>query len=106
MPCFLIITNIMSDHFRFVFYKKKITKSIFFFKKTETEPKSVQTDRFRFSSFRFGFLGQNPVQTGFGSVFFGLAWFFSGLARFFSVWVRFGFFGFRLIKLKPNRSVF
>jgi len=96
----------MSDHFRFVFYKKKITKSIFFLKKTETEPKSVQTDRFRFSSFRFGFLGQNPVQTGFGSVFFGLAWFFSGLARFFSVWVRFGFFGFRLIKLKPNRSVF
>jgi len=71
----------MDDHFRFVFYQKKITKSIFFLKKTETEPKSVQTDRFRFSSFRFGFLGKNPVQTGFCSVFF----------RFGSVFFRFGF---------------
>jgi hypothetical protein len=32
-----------------------------------------------------------------------LAWFWIGLSRFFfSVWVQFGFFGFRLIKPKPN----
>jgi len=71
-------------HFRFcsVFIKKS-NQTEFFFKKTETEPKPVQTYRFR-----FGFLEQKPVQTGlawffwFGSV---LARFFSGLARFFSV---------------------
>jgi hypothetical protein len=56
------------------------------------KPKSGQTDRFR-----FGFLGQKPVQTGlarfsgFGSGFSVLARFFSVLARFFSVWL--GFFG-------------
>jgi hypothetical protein len=50
---------------------KKITKPKLFKKKTETEPKPVQTDQFR-----FGFFGQKPVQTGlarffrFGSVFF------------------------------------
>jgi hypothetical protein len=41
-------------HFRFgsFFIKKKKTKPNFFFfiKKTETEPKPVQTDRFRFGS--------------------------------------------------------
>jgi hypothetical protein len=49
---------------------------------------------------------------GFDSVFFLLgsilARFFSGLAQFFSgifsVWVWFGFFGFRLIKPKPNQT--
>ena len=61
------------------FLYKKVTKPNFFLKK----PKSVQTDRFWF-----------------GSVFSG----FFYLARFFSVWVRFGFFGFRLIKPKSNRT--
>jgi hypothetical protein len=61
------------DHFRFgsIFIKKKVTKPKYFFKKTETEPKPVQTNQFW-----FGFLEQKPVQIG--------------LARFFSVWVRFG----------------
>jgi hypothetical protein len=75
-------------YFRFgsVFIKKS-NQTEFFLKKTETEPKPVQTDRFW-----FGFLEQKPVQTG--------------LARFFSGFVRFGFFGSRLKKPKPNRSVF
>jgi hypothetical protein len=68
------------------FLSKKVTKPKFFFeKKTET--------------------GSNR----FGSVF--SVWLgFSGLARFFfwfcfvSVW--FGFFGFLLIKPKPNRPIF
>jgi hypothetical protein len=71
------------DYFRF---------GLIFIKKTKIKP--VQTGRFR-----FGFLGQKPVQTG-------LAWFFRFcliLARFFRfdsifsvwlgfffVWVRFG----------------
>jgi len=100
------------------FLSKKVTKLKFFFKK---KPKLGQTGRFR-----FGFLGQKPVQTGlarffrfwlgflcfsgFGSVFFGLArffWFGSVLARFFrfgSVFCRFrfGFFGF--LFMKPNRT--
>jgi hypothetical protein len=71
------------DHFLFgsVFIKKKAIKPNFLLKKTETgsnRPVSV----------RFSFLGQKPVQTG--------------LARFFPVWIRFGFFGFRLIK--PDRT--
>jgi hypothetical protein len=62
-------------------------------KKKKTEPKPVQTDRFR-----FGFLGQKPIQTGlarffrFGSVFSDLTQFFS-LARFWlsflPVWLSF-----------------
>jgi hypothetical protein len=63
------------------FFIKKNNQINFFLKKTETEPKSFQTDRFRFSSFRFGFLGKNPVQTGFCLVFF----------RFDLVFFRFGF---------------
>jgi len=48
-----------------------------------------------FGSVPFNFLGQKPVQTG-------LAQFFSG---FFCLdLVRLGFFGFRLIKPKPNRT--
>jgi hypothetical protein len=68
---------------------------LFFLKKIETEPKPVQTDRFRF---RFVFLEKKPVQiglarfSGFGSVFFGL-----GL-----VW----FFRFQAYKTEPNQSVF
>jgi len=55
--------------------------------------------------FWLGFLGFGLVFSGFGSVFSVLARFFrfgSVLARFFSVSVRFGFFGFLLIK--PNRT--
>jgi hypothetical protein len=53
---FIIISR--RDHFRFdsIFIKKN--KTNFFLKKAETEPKPVQTDWFR-----FGFLGQKPVQT-------------------------------------------
>jgi hypothetical protein len=72
------------DYFRFgsVFIKKrKPNQKFFFLKKTETEPKPVQT-----GWFRFGFLGQKQVQTC-------LARFFPVLLGFFPVWVRFGFFG-------------
>jgi hypothetical protein len=104
------------------FLSKKVTKPKFFFlkKKTETEPKPTG-----FGSVRF--FGKKPVQTGlarfsrFGSVFSGfgsvfsvwlgfsgLAQFWLGFAQFFfgflSVSVRFGFFGFLLIKPKPNRT--
>jgi hypothetical protein len=69
------------------FLSKKKIKPIFLLKK----PKPVQTDRFR-----FGFLGQKPVQTGlalffqFGSV---LAWFFPVWLSFFAL-ARFFFFSF------------
>jgi hypothetical protein len=78
----------------FSFYKIKIIKLIFF-KKTGTEPKPVQTGRFR-----LGFLGQKPVQIGLARFFF-LVWlgFFSSFFLF-----GFGFFGCKLIKLKPNRT--
>jgi hypothetical protein len=87
------------------FLSKKVTKPKFFFKKkTETEPKPGQTDRFRFV-----FLGQKPVQTGlarFFPVWLGFLSFGSVLARFFPVFCRFrfGFFGFLFIKPKPNRT--
>ena len=101
------------DHFLFgLVFIKKVTKLKFIFlKKTKTgsnRPVLV----------RFGFLGQNPVQTGlarffqfwldflgFGSIFSVLAWFFRLsliLAQLFSV--RFGFFSFFLIKPKPNQT--
>jgi hypothetical protein len=88
-----------------VFIKKNNQIEIFFFEK---KPKPGQTDRFR-----FGFLGQKPVQTslarffrfwlGFGSVLPVWLGFFFG---FLSVSVRFGFFNFLLIKPKPNQPVF
>ena len=76
------------DHFQFgsVFIKKKVTKPNLFFKKNLNR---TETGSNRPISVRFGFLGQKPV------------W-----LDFFPVWVRFSFFGFRLIKPKPNRSVF
>jgi len=60
------------------FLSKKLTKlKIFFFeKKTETEPKPGQTDRFRFGSVRF--LEKKPVQTGLARFF----WFWLGFFRF------------------------
>jgi hypothetical protein len=68
------------------------------------KPKPVQTNRFQFGSV---FLDKNwfkPVWLGFDSGFlvwlsFGLI--FSGLGS-----VQFAFFDFRLIKPKPNQSVF
>jgi hypothetical protein len=90
----------MGDHFQFgsVFIKKQVTKPKFK-KKTKTEPKPVQTDRFRFSLVRFGlvFLDKNR----FGLVFFRFGSVFFGFGS-----VRFGFLDFRVIKPKLNRSVF
>jgi len=73
--------------------------SVFIKKNNQTEffKKKPKPNRNRFKPTGFGsvrFFGQKPAQTGlarffrFGSVFF----------------VRFGFFGFRLIKPKPNRT--
>ena len=88
------------------FLSKEVTKPNFFLKKkTETEPKPVQTDRFR-----FGFLEQKPVQTGLARFFpvwigFFLVWL--GFAQFFPGFlfrVRFGFSCSMLKKQKPNRT--
>jgi hypothetical protein len=69
-------------HFWFgsVFIKKS-NQTDFFKKKIETEPKPVQTDRFRFGSVQF-------FRTKTGSNWFGSV---------FSVWL--GFFGFFLVFL-------
>jgi len=105
--------------------------SVLFLSKTsnQTEKKNFiknETRSNRPVSVRFGFLGRKPVQTGLARFFrfwigffgYGLVFFvwlgfsvwigFSGLARFFSGFfsVRFGFFGFLLIKSKPNLPVF
>jgi hypothetical protein len=75
--------------------KKKVIKSKNFLKKNLTE-----TGSNRPVSVRFGFLGKNRLKpvwlgfSGFGSVYF---WFFVGFGS-----VRFGCFGFLLIKPKPN----
>jgi len=98
------------NHFRFGsvrFLSKKVTKSNFFFLKKKPKPNRNQVKPTGFGSVRFF-----RAKTGsnlFGSVFPV----FSVLARFFSVWlgffsgffsisVRFGFFGFLVIKPKPN----
>jgi hypothetical protein len=114
--------EIRGDHFWFgsVFIKKSNQTEIIFFLKKKPKPNRNRVKPTGFGSVRFGFLGQKSVQTGlvrffrfwlgfldFGSVF--SVWLgFSGLARFFSgflsVLVRFGFFGFLLIKPKPNRT--
>jgi len=84
------------DHFRFgsVFIKKNNQTKIIIFlkKKTETEPKPGQTDRFR-----FGFFRAKTGSNRFGSVFPVWLGFFPVFCRF-----RFGFFGFLVIK--PNRT--
>jgi hypothetical protein len=72
------------------FLSKKVTKPKFFFFEKKNRNRVKPTG---FSSVRFGFLGQKPVQTGFsgfGSVFSVLAQFFPVLARFFPVWFGFG----------------
>jgi hypothetical protein len=68
-----VTVNCRGDRFRFdSIFIKKYNQIKYFFKKTETEPKPVQTDQFRFGSV---FLGQKPVWIGFsvwlgfGSVF-------------------------------------
>ena len=74
----------------------------FFFKKNNQtgffKTKKPETDRFQFD---LVILEQKPIQNGFfcfGSVFSSLAWFFFRFG--------FGFFGFRLIKLKLNQTIF
>jgi hypothetical protein len=70
------------DYFQFgLIFIKKVTKTGFFFKKAETKSKPVQTDQFQ-----FGYFGEK-----------------TGSNRCLSFF-RFGFFGFRLIKPKPNRT--
>jgi hypothetical protein len=75
-------------------------------KKKLKKLKPVQTDEFRFGSVFWIKTGSN----WFGSVFrFCLIWLgffrfgsvFLVLARFFSVWVRLGFFDFRLTETDP-----
>jgi len=81
------IILIKNNYFLFgLVFIKKNNQTEFFFKKTETEPKPVQTDWVQ-----FGFLGQKPVQTGLARFFPVLARFFLGLALFFSGLARFGF---------------
>jgi len=100
------------DHFRFgsVFIKKSNQTEFFFFKKNRNR---TEIGSNRPVSVRFGFLGQKPVWlgfSGFGSVFFR---FWLGFFGFGSVWLDFfssflsvsvRFFGFLLIKPKPNRT--
>jgi hypothetical protein len=79
-------------------YKKKVIK-LNFLKKNLNRTKTGSN-----RPVSVWFFGQKPVQPVLLD-FFGLARFFSDLARFwliFSVWVRFGSFGFKLIKSKPN----
>jgi hypothetical protein len=86
-------------HFQFgsVFIKKNNqTEIVFFFKKTETELKPGQTDRFRSGSV---FLEQNrfkPVWLGFFWFWLGFFWFFVG---FGSV----QFFAYKA-ETEPNRT--
>jgi hypothetical protein len=47
--------------------------------------------------FRFGYFGENTGSNRF-------IWFFPVWLGFFLIRVQFGFFGFKLIKLKPNRT--
>jgi len=79
---------------------------------------NIRSDHFQFDSVRF--FRTKTGSNRFGSVFSVLAWFFPVWLGFGSVWlgffpiwhglfsglgsVRFGFFGFRLIKSKPNRT--
>jgi len=82
------IILIRDDYFWFgLVFIKKITK-LNLKKKTETEPKPVQTDRFRFGSVRFF-----RIKTGsnrFASVFSDFGSVFSQFGSFFPVWLDFG----------------
>jgi hypothetical protein len=86
-PDYGAMVVIKGDHFLFdLVFIKKNNQTKFFFKKTET-------DRIQFKP------------TGFGSVFRTKTG-STGLVRFFQVFLVRVRFGFRLIKSKPNRSVF
>jgi hypothetical protein len=74
------------------FLSKKVTESNFFKKKTETEPKPGQTDRFRFGSV---FLGQKPVQTGLARFWLGFFWFGSVFFRVFFCFGSVRFFAYK-----------
>jgi len=80
------------DHFPFglVFIKKSNQPEFFLKNQNRFKPTS-------FGSLWFGFFGQKPVWLGFGLFWLSFFRFGFGLVRFF---------GFRLIKSKPNRSVF
>ena len=91
----------------FIYKKNNQTKNFIFWNWTETGSNRLVSVRF---------LGQKPAQTGLAR-FFRFDSVFSVLARFFPVWlgffsdfffglgsIRFGFFGFLLIKLKLNRT--
>jgi len=82
----LLLGVIIFDLVRFGFYQKNITKPVFFQKKPQTKTGSNRPVLVRLGYFR--------TKTS----FFSLAW------VFLSVWIRFDFFSFRLIKLKPNRT--
>jgi hypothetical protein len=92
------------DHFLFgLIFIKKYPNRNFFFKKTKTDSNwfdsifSVWLNFFGLAQFWLGFFWfvlVFSVWLGLGLVFF---W-------FLLVWVRFGFFSFRLIKLKPNQT--
>ena len=79
-----------------------IFSSVRFLSKTITKPKfkkKTKTGSNRPVSVRFGFLGQKPVLLGFS------VWLvFFRFGSVFLVWIRFGFFSFRLIKPKQNRT--
>jgi len=95
----ITLFKIRGDHFRFgsVFIKEKQPNRNYYFLK---KPKPVQTDQFQFGFFRTK-TGSNWFTRffRFDLIFSGLALFFPGLA-----WLFFSFFGFRLKKLKPNRT--
>ena len=74
--------------------------SVQFLYKKITKRKPVQTDRFRFNFFR-----TKTCSNRFGSVFSFWLGFLPVWLGFFRLGsVRFGFFGFRFIKPKPNRT--
>jgi len=86
------------DHFQFglVFIKKSNQTDL---KKKKPKPNRNRFKPTGFGSIRFVFLEQKLVQTSLARFF--LIWL--GLAQFFQLG-RFGFFGFRLIKTKPNQT--
>jgi hypothetical protein len=96
-------------HFRLgsVFIKKSNQTEIIFFLKKKPKPNRNRVKPTGFGSVFYGKNRFKPVWlgfSGFGSVFSGLARFWLVFSGFLSVSVRFGFFGFLVIKPKPNRT--
>jgi len=113
--CFMLGVIIFGS-VRFLSKKSNQIEIIFFWKKNRNR---TETGSNRPVSVRFGFLGKKPVQIGLARFFrFWLGFFRFWLGFFwfgsvFPVWlglfsgffsVRFGFFGFLVIKPKPNRT--